>query len=50
MLFAVVVVIIYGTMYRENPFYSVLEHAMIGVMAAFPIVAQWRPDGASIGT
>jgi putative flippase GtrA len=46
MLFALVVVIIYGTMYRENPLYSVLEHAMIGVMAAFPIVADWRPDGA----
>jgi hypothetical protein len=46
LLAALVVVIVYATMYRENPFYSVLEHAMIGVMAAYPIVADWSIGGA----
>lgn len=45
LFYAAIVVVIYGTMYRENPFYSIVEHAMIGTAVGQAFVADWAPGG-----
>jgi hypothetical protein len=41
--FAIVIVIVYSTLYRDNPLYSMVESAMVAVLAAQPLVLDWRP-------